>query len=319
MSSDLGPRLLLEMDEDTLRSRRRESVFLSVIAHLAVIILMLVSPAISKSLRHTLGIVDEQRKPRQQLTYLAMPPADQILKTKPKTDVLSDKDRLAREAPKLKLPPPAPPAEKQLLAQALPAPPQLPPQGAGEVKLPAPQQGQPKPPPLRLEDVGNQQPKLTLPPAATPGRNLEEALRGMARNRGGQAVSEGDAGLPPGGFNPRSPAAVGDARILSDTMGVDFDPYLRRVVSDIRQNWYAVMPEIARLGKRGRVTVIFDIVRDGGVPKLYLVSSSASDPLDRAALAGISASVPFQPLPAEFRGPFVRLQVTFLYNMFREQ
>ncbi len=308
--------LLLELEDETARSRRRESVFLSLITHLVAIILLLVSPAISRSVRQKLGITEEQAKPRQQLTYLAPPPDDQIAKIKPKTNVLSDKDRKARpglEAPRVKAPP-LPPPEKPLVAQA--QPPQLPPRGSGEVKLPQPGEASP---PLKLEDIPSQQPKLPLPSAATPGRALEEALRGMARNRGGQAVGDGSEGLPPGGFNPRSPAAVGDARVLSDTLGVDFDPYLRRVVADIRRNWYAVMPEIARLGKRGRVVVIFDIARDGGVPKLYLVTRSTSEPLDRAALAGISASVPFQPLPPEFRGPYVRLQVTFLYNMWLQQ
>ena len=26
--------------------------------------------------------------------------------------------------------------------------------------------------------------------------------------------------------------------ILSDTQGVDFGPYLQRIVQDVRQNWY---------------------------------------------------------------------------------
>ncbi len=313
--------LLLELEDERTRARRRESAFLSVIFHLLVVIFLLVEPYIFSSVKRTLGIGEEDRKPRQQLTYLALPPDNQVVKIKPKTDVLSDKDRLAQpglEASRPLLPPvPVTPAEadKKLVAQ-LPAPPQLAPQG--EAKVPLPQPGQPAPP-LQLGDVRNEQPKLTLPQAGTPGRALEEAVRGVARNRGSGGPAVGDEGFPPGGFNPRSPAAVGDARILSDTLGVDFDPYLRRVVSDIRRNWYAVMPEIARLGKRGRVVVIFEILKDGAVPKLYLVSTSGSEPLDRAALAGISASVPFSPLPDEFRGPFIRLQVTFLYNMFLEQ
>ena len=322
--------LLLELDDEATRARRRESVFLSVIAHLVAMIVLLVTPMLSKSVRETLGIEEENPKPREQLTYLALPPDDQVLQTKPKTNVLSDKDRRAQ--PDLKLPPlprltppeePKPPEEeegdKELLTKALPSPP-VPP-GTDEAQLRGLQSGQPSPPPLRLEDLGSR-PKLTLPQGASPGRALEETVREMACNRGGPALSDLDnlgSGRQPRRFEPRGPGAVGNARILTDTLGVDFDPYLRRVVMDIRLNWYAVMPEIARLGKRGQVALIFEIRHDGEVPKLYLVSTSGSEPLDRAALAGISASAPFPPLPAQFSGPFIRIRVTFLYNMFYEQ
>ena len=312
-------RFLLEIEDERTIARWRESVFLSVIVHLAGIIFVLVQPMIFKSVKHTLGMADEAPPPRRQLTYLAQPPDDQVVKVKPRTNIFSDKDRMARPGvdvplpklppPPVQPPPPEKPNEKELLAQAQPAPQ---PQAGPESKP-----GQPSP--LQLSDLRSEQPRLTLPPSGTPARTLEETLRGMARNRssGGPAVGGGSDGIP--GINPRAPASVGEARILSDTLGVDFDPYLRRLVADIRRNWYSVMPEIARLGKRGRVIVIFEIMRDGGVPKLYLVTSSGFEPLDRAALAGISASVPFPPLPGEFRGPMVRLQVTFLYNMFLDQ
>jgi outer membrane biosynthesis protein TonB len=37
--------------------------------------------------------------------------------------------------------------------------------------------------------------------------------------------------------------------------------------------------------------------------------------LDRAAVAGISASSPFPPLPPEFKGDEIRVQLSFLYNV----
>ena len=39
------------------------------------------------------------------------------------------------------------------------------------------------------------------------------------------------------------------------------------------------------------------------------------DIIDRAAVAGISASNPFPPLPGEFTGKEIRLQFTFQYNI----
>jgi outer membrane biosynthesis protein TonB len=42
---------------------------------------------------------------------------------------------------------------------------------------------------------------------------------------------------------------------------------------------------------------------------------SGVEALDRAAVAGISASVPFPPLPSEFKGSEIRLQFAFKYNV----
>jgi TonB family protein len=78
------------------------------------------------------------------------------------------------------------------------------------------------------------------------------------------------------------------------------------------------MPESVKLGRRGKVAIQFSISRDGGVPKLVIAEASGAEALDRAAVAGISASVPFPPLPAEFKGDRIVLQMNFAYNMPRQ-
>ena len=55
------------------------------------------------------------------------------------------------------------------------------------------------------------------------------------------------------------------------------------------------------LGTRGIVVLKFVIDRHGAVPSLEFSTPSGND-FDRAAVAGISASVPFPPLPAEYPG-----------------
>jgi TonB family protein len=87
------------------------------------------------------------------------------------------------------------------------------------------------------------------------------------------------------------------------------------VLARVRQNWLAVIPESAHMGRRGRVTLQFVVERSGSVPKLVIATPSGAEPLDRAAVAGVSASVPFPPLPQEFKGSSVRLQFTFRYNV----
>jgi TonB family protein len=149
---------------------------------------------------------------------------------------------------------------------------------------------------------------------------VAEAIRGVVRGGSG-GLTIGDPGAGIGGIGeginlPPSPGRQGsNLELLSDPMGVDFRPYLIQILSAVRRNWWAVMPEAARLGRRGRVGIQFSIARNGSVPKLVIATSSGTDALDRAAVAGISASNPFPPLPTEYKGDQIRLQFNFAYNM----
>ncbi|HEX3738697.1 MAG TPA: TonB family protein [Terriglobales bacterium] len=106
--------------------------------------------------------------------------------------------------------------------------------------------------------------------------------------------------------------------VLNDTMGVDFSPYLRSVVKRVKQKWYKLIPEDARLPlmKKGNVAIEFMILKDGSVSDMKLVEGGSSgDPaMDRAAWDGIGASNPFPPLPSEFPGLHLALRFHFFYN-----
>ena len=123
--------------------------------------------------------------------------------------------------------------------------------------------------------------------------------------------------------NPRSSAPTAQSTnlrnnydVLSDTMGVDFGPYLNRALAEVREHWYEIIPEEARspLMKQGKVSIQFVIMKDGSVAGMKAVAPSGDVALDRAAWGGITASNPFQPLPKEFRGEYLVLRLHFLYN-----
>lgn len=109
----------------------------------------------------------------------------------------------------------------------------------------------------------------------------------------------------------------GGVSILTPTNGVDFDPYLRRLVAIVKRNWYAVMPESALMGDRGVVSITFHINRDGSMPTIdpLMERTSGKEPLDAAALSAIRTSSPFEPLPQEFKGPDIQLRFVFFYNL----
>lgn len=237
--------------------------------------------------------------------------------------------------PALRSPVTIPPLTRKMAS--LPEPPRVAsPTGPMTQSPPAPQLGSsqmPGPPPqLQTEEKpqlpfqtqgvssGAVQPgRQELGRLKPPGEVITEATRAVPHpSAGGVQVSDIDLAPSLGSGFEQAPVPGRRAtalELLSDPAGVDFKPYLIRILATVKRNWQAVIPETARLGRQGRVQIQFAIDRQGGVPKLVIAVPSGTDSLDRAAVAGISASAPFPPLPPEFQGSQVRLQFTFTYNM----
>ncbi|MYB53129.1 MAG: TonB C-terminal domain-containing protein [Acidobacteriia bacterium] len=173
-------------------------------------------------------------------------------------------------------------------------------------------------PPARMPSRQGSAQLGTLELTPRPGEVISGAIEQMKRSGPPrQAVGDGIGGSNSRVMLPNSPAESGSiVELLSDPRGVDFRPYLTQVLAAVRRNWFAVIPESARLGmSRGRTLIQFSVARNGSVPKLVIAKSSGAPPLDRAAVAGVSASNPFPPLPREYIGGDIRLQFTFLYNI----
>jgi TonB family protein len=130
----------------------------------------------------------------------------------------------------------------------------------------------------------------------------------------GKAASA--AASKPQNSNTSGVPSNGNVEVLSDTQGVDFGPYLSKVVEAVRGNWYTLIPEEAKRPelKSGNVSIEFAILSDGHIAAMKITHPSGDIGLDRAAWGGITASVPFPPLPEEYKGPFLRLRFRFSYN-----
>ena len=107
------------------------------------------------------------------------------------------------------------------------------------------------------------------------------------------------------------------ADILSDTMGVDFGPYMRRVIEATKRSWYPIIPESARpaAGQTGPGWHSLQDLPDGSVKEMILEFPSGDVSLDRAAWGGITGASPYPPLPKDFKGPFLELRFGFFYNL----
>src|SRR6185312_6954583 len=85
--------LLLELHRERQKAKRREAGFLSVIAHLSLVILLLLSPKLFHPAVHRKLVTPQQDLQQHQLTYLELP-KDLITKKKPVAPkALSDRDR----------------------------------------------------------------------------------------------------------------------------------------------------------------------------------------------------------------------------------
>lgn len=106
---------------------------------------------------------------------------------------------------------------------------------------------------------------------------------------------------------------MGAVDILSDTQGVDFGPYVERMLHTVRDNWYKFVPASESM-KKGKLAIEFAIRKDGKLAKMCLVATSRDAALDRAAWKGIIASNPFPALPNDFTEPYLAMRFRFYYN-----
>ena len=285
----------------------------SVIAHICLIIFLVLSPKIFPVQVPT----QEEVNLGQKLIDIYMPP-DSAIPKPPAPKVHISPKELNRVAPPraevqpTPLPPvptPAPTPER--------APNDLPAAPTPRVPVPEPAITQPtQPAPSRLEPLApaTPNPRLNLQlPQASPGRAIQDQLNDAINHAGKSGGTYSAPGIPGQG---RGSGMGQGAQILSDTQGVDFSAYIQRLLASLKRNWEVVMPESARMGDNGVVYTTFTIYPNGSVeaPDPTLERTSGKEPLDMAAMSAIHASNPFEPLPSQFHGPYLKLRIIFLYN-----
>jgi TonB family protein len=240
---------------------------------------------------------------RNERRFVFIAPQVDLQTPKPKLDVpLSDLDRRA-QAPQRALKPDNPlpfsrgnspervdqtPSEKARGAETAAKPDETPPQ-------PDPQERVART--LPPADQGIRRAPDTSRPA--PGA-LGDALKNLQRYVQNETFrNEGGGANDPG------------ATIQFDSKGVDFGPWLRRFVAQVRRNWFV---PYAAMTFHGRVVLQFNIHRDGTISDVVVASPSDIDAFTRAANNAILGSNPTEPLPPQYPDPMAFFTVTFYYN-----
>ncbi len=314
--------LIDELDDERSRARMREGLWIALIFHLLVFWFMAYGPQV---LFHQPRVKDpvEAIKERTDLNYLDMPP-DALKPRKPKpSNIISNQTHEAQTKKptvdkktleqlqamqRAGSPEPPPAAQQQQQAANVPAPPQQ--QPAQQQQQPLPSAPQPTQQAL-LDAPRPAPPKPNFGGSGSAGDLVRNAARQAANARGqGQYGNYGDDATP------QHQGVASGLEVLSDTMGVDFGPYLERLHHDIQMNWEPLIPESARppLLKQGVTGIRFIILPNGKIGDIRLESPSGDVSLDRAACGGILGASPFPPLPSQFHGPMLELRCGFFYN-----
>jgi hypothetical protein len=295
----------------------REGVLLSIIFHLVMVVVILLSPRlffVDPAVARARALALEQQQERQQTRFVFIQPrADFKALKAPERAELSDQDRQSRAPEQAKKPANPMPLSRGNTPERVERAEDQPARGRGPEPDPSVGQqarAEPSPP-----DQGPQAPKLPDVPSAmqfpsvrTPnagrlgGGSLGEALRNFQRE-----VQNGQFNNPQGGGG-----GLSSDGIQFDSKGVEFGPWIRRFIAQVKRNWQ--IPYAAMVSK-GHVVITFNVYKsDGRITDLTVIGPSEIDAFNNAAYGALVASNPTVPLPPEYPADKAFFTVTFLYN-----
>jgi len=163
------------------------------------------------------------------------------------------------------------------------------------------------------------------PPTAETREIDDPVLRGL---RGPKPAQSGNNGTGTGGGlsnalrdvtryvpeqmfnNPQGGGQFGEA-IQFDTKGVEFGPWVRRFLAQIRRNWFV---PYAAMSLRGHVSVSFNVHKSGAISDIAVVASTGIESFNNSSFNAIAASNPTLPLPPEYPADRAFITITFYYN-----
>lgn len=294
-----------------------ERVLLTVVVYLLVVILALVLPRTEwykarvleqqQALRQR---VDEQaRQQRENARFVFMSPRVDIqaLKPPPRAE-LSDIDRRASSMERARNPQnPLPFARGNT------------PERVDAEMANGPRDGKPEPQPT-LSAKGESEAPAAVPlpesPNAPTARQpvmertqtrgsstgiLADAIRNVQKYAGAETFHNPQGGAP----NENFPSIQFDAK------GVEFGPWLRRFVAQIRRNWFI---PYAAMTMKGHVVVTFYVHKDGRLTDLQVMQPSLVDAFTNSAYNALAASNPTIALPPEYPDNKAFFTVTFYFN-----
>jgi TonB family protein len=295
----------------------REGVLISIIAHMAMVIVLLTAPQwlMAQRLRAPEAVVVAKDEKEEPLRFVFVQPKVDVPAPKPPPRAdLSDKDRIAR-APERGEQPTNPLPYSRGNSPELADQQREMERARGRGPTPEPQAGPPtEPSPPDSTQLPEQQSALALPTPAAPqspagaggrgqtGGSLGDALRNLERYVQNQQLSN-----PKGGNSNFGPA------IQFDTMGVDFGRWIARFKAQVERNWFPLIPQAA-MSMSGHTVLTFNVHKNGTITDLTIARPSTINGFNNAAYGAMVSSNPTIPLPPEYPADKAFFTVTFFYN-----
>lgn len=291
----------------------REKSFATIIVHLLIVILILVWPEIpwvkeAEARRQQAELEEAKLVQQEQPRFVFMQPKVERRAEPPPRAELSDLDR---QAASIERPPdprnsmpfargnsPEKIDNEALKGPVAPAEPPSPPAGGanGEAVREVP------PLPDSTNGLTLPRPDAAKPQMRGPSTGiLQDAIRNVQKYAAQESFNNPQGGAPDRNF----------PSIQFDSKGVDFGPWLRRFVAQIRRNWFI---PYAAMTMKGHVVIRFNIHRDGRITNLQIIDPSSVDAFKNSSYNAIAASNPTIPLPNEYPDEQMTMTVTFFYN-----
>lgn len=292
---------------------RLEVVLLTIVVYLSVIISILLAPKVpwvreARAMQQ--AALEEQRK-QQEIERQRQRENERFVFMAPRVDVqamraplraeLSDIDRKARTVERAAKPTNSMPFSRGNSSERMESTLAEPPRRT--------QPEQPAPAPdtrvgLTLPESPNALEPRSAPEAARSGPTMG-VIADAIRNVQKYAQKESFGNLQGGADQDFAPAIQFDAK------GVEFGPWLRRFIAQIRRNWFV---PYAAMTMKGHVVVTFFVGKDGRITELRVLRPSAVDAFNNSAFNALATSNPTQPLPPEYPDDRAFFTVTFYFN-----
>ncbi|MGE0464252.1 MAG: TonB family protein [Vicinamibacterales bacterium] len=284
----------------------RDGVVVSVLVHAIIIVGLLFAPAFlpERPLAAKDELVRLEREPEAEAPrfVFVQPRLDLPAPKPPERAELSDIDRQARNRERPPIIDNPLPFARGNSTERVESMPDERARGRGPAEEPAPE----APPQVEMPEqaldpakdgrLAMQQPQRAQPP---PGGQLGEALRNLQRYVDKES------------FNNQSGSSQEFGPLQFDTKGVEFGPWVRRFVAQVKRNWFV---PYAAMSLRGRVVITFYVHRNGALTDVTVISPSAVDSFNLSARNALLASNPTEPLPPEYPDDKAFFTVTFFYN-----